>query len=422
MYTTGKNISYVVKYALCMGCGLCYDICSKQAISMSIIKGQNRPVVNSEKCNECGLCLKACAGQGIDIAAKSLLYDVDDIQYDRMIGYYMKCYEGWSLDYDIRYHGASGGMVSQMLIYLLEKEIIDGAVVTGFCNDNPLRPHTYIARTKEEILHGRSSKYCVVSYKGIAKEIEASSGKYVVVGLPCHIHAFRKYEVLHKKIREKIFGYFAIYCSATKSYNSIDYMMYRYDVDPKEVGYFTYRDDGCMGYMKIINKKGELMRKIKCLSYYIPLHGFFNTQRCSLCIDHYGELADICFGDIKTGENDSETIGESSFLVRNKKFIDIVEQAIVEGVIYAREISADFLNSTQGYAKKHKKGQGIIAAFSFRRFLHLPVPEYDVEIPFKINMRFLLRELQNYIVRFIGEHRMLWLIIRKLDKNKDQWI
>ena len=68
------------------------------------------------------------------------------------MGHYLKCFVGHSSDFDIRYHCASGGMVSQFLIFLLEKEYIDGAVVTAFNAQAPLLVNSYIARTREEVL------------------------------------------------------------------------------------------------------------------------------------------------------------------------------------------------------------------------------------------------------------------------------
>lgn len=409
------NISSVVKQGLCMGCGVCQDACKHNAIHFEIINGKNRPIVDTDKCIDCSLCFKTCAGRGIDILKiQNELFRNEKIKTDNLIGRYLVCYEGWSLDHEIRYHGASGGMVTQMLIYLLEEGYIDGAVITGFRQDNPLRPKVYIARTKEEIFAGRSSKYCMVCFSGIADEIIKTPGRYVIVGLPCHIHAFRKYEKLNRKFKDSIFGYFALYCSATKTYNSINYMMWRYNINTKEIGSFTYRDDGCMGYMKILDKKQKIIFKKKYLSYYLPLRGFFTPMRCSLCVDHYGELADVCFGDTKTGNN-AETIGESTLVVRNESFLNIIEKATQSGAIYIKEISPEFLNSTQGYAYKHKKGLGIQAAFAFRRFFIRPLPHYDINIQNTTSIKYNIREIRNYICRFIGNHRTLWYIIKWLD-------
>lgn len=414
-----RNISSVVENGLCMGCGVCNDVCHHNAISMTVKNGLNVPTVDTLKCNNCSLCLKTCAGRGINLNAIAFSkYDDKDTKSDRLIGRYLECYSGYSLDYDVRYHGASGGMVSQFLIYLLEKNIITGAVVTGFDQNNPLRPRSYIAYNKDDVLRGKSSKYCVVSFDGIISELKKAEGEFVVVGLPCHIQAFRKYETIFPKFKNKIKGYFSIYCSATKSYNSIDYMMERYNINPQEIKSFTYRDEGCMGYMIIKNHDDKILKKIKCLDYYIPLHGFFNTRRCSLCIDHYGELADVCFGDIKTGIDIEETTGESSLLVRNSEFKKLLEDAAEDGYIHLEKISAGKLNSTQGYAYKHKKGNGIEAAFLYRKLTGRKVPDYDVKIRLHFNLKFFIREFVNSICRFIGKHKCLWFIIRGLDKTK----
>ena len=162
------NVSHVVSDGLCMGCGICQDACAKKCIRIHHGKDVNYPVVDMEKCNECGLCLKVCAGHGIDLAARSkeLFHEKSD-GYDKYLGYYDKCFSGYSTNDDIRFHSASGGCLSQFLIFLLDKKYIDGAVVVGHEDSKPMTPHTFIARSKEEVLAGRSSKYCVTSYEGI---------------------------------------------------------------------------------------------------------------------------------------------------------------------------------------------------------------------------------------------------------------
>ena len=60
----------------------------------------------------------------------------------------------------------------------------------------------------------RSSKYSLVSLNRTVRDIKNASGfRYVVVGLPCHIQGMRKLMAIDKKLRDKIFGLFAIYCS-----------------------------------------------------------------------------------------------------------------------------------------------------------------------------------------------------------------
>lgn len=45
----------------CTGCGACYNVCPKQAISMQADEeGFLRPSIDIGKCIDCGLCRKVC--------------------------------------------------------------------------------------------------------------------------------------------------------------------------------------------------------------------------------------------------------------------------------------------------------------------------------------------------------------------------
>ncbi len=406
-----KSIYNVVKSGLCLGCGVCVDTCPKNAIQIHVKNGLNIPFVDHNNCINCGICNLSCPGRGVEINRLSKdLYSFDTTCYDNMIGYHCGIYMGYCLDGDIRFHGASGGMVTGLLVYLLEKHLIDGAVVTGFKKDNPLRPHTYIARSRTEIYEGRSSKYCAVSMDGIINQINESKGKYVIVGLPCHIQGFRKYATIHNKFAEKIFAYFAIYCSINKSYNSIDYLMRKYNQNPSKVKYFSYRDDGCMGYMKIIDS-ANIEKKISFDEYFISLHGFFNIKRCNLCIDHSGELADACFGDVKEDDDFEQTTGESSFIIRSKIMQEVLQMAINDNFIYAENLDKDILKERQVYMRQFKKGKGLIWALSFRRLLGKKNPCYDINLEYDYNVKGFIKEIKKIFIRFIGAHRYMWFVI-----------
>ena len=253
-----NNITHTLHNHLCLGCGLCEDICPKHCITIQRKDGEHRPVLDTSLClgDKCGRCLKVCPGVGINLSETSrLLYE--NGRQDKYIGRYVSLYTGYSLDEDIRYHSASGGMVSQFLIYLLDKKIIDGAVVTGFSEEDHLTPVSYIARTKEDVIKARSSKYCPVALNKVGNEIAGVEGKYVIVGLPCHIQGFRKRAKIDRKFREKVIGYFAIYCSSNRTFHAQDYLLRKYHVRRDSISYFAYRDNGCLGSMCIRQQEGR---------------------------------------------------------------------------------------------------------------------------------------------------------------------
>ena len=252
------NISYTVKHNLCTGCGICEDICPKNAIAIVRTRGVYRPSLDKSLClgNKCGRCLKSCPGIGINLLSMARKMFVDSyIKEDKYIGRYVGLHTGYSLDEDIRYHSASGGMVSQFLIYLLEKNIIDGALVTGYGDDH-ITPISYIARTADEVINAQSSKYCPVALNKVGNEIARSEGKFVVVGTPCHIQGFRKRAAIDRRFREHVVGYFSIYCSSGRTFNGQDYIFRHYGVKKSNIKYFAYRDEGCLGKLTILHGGG----------------------------------------------------------------------------------------------------------------------------------------------------------------------
>lgn len=208
------NVEKVYKEGMCTGCGTCAGICPTNAIEMVIDKkkGIYKPLIDIEKCTKCGLCYKVCPGHSVDF--KELNEFVFGKQPENiLLGNYINCYAGHSTDYGIRYNSASGGLVTQLLIFAIEEGIIDGALVTRMKKDNPLEPEPFIARTKEEIIEATGSKYCPVPANITLKEILNSKGgeKFAVVGLPCHILGIRNVEQINKKLKSKIVLHLGIF-------------------------------------------------------------------------------------------------------------------------------------------------------------------------------------------------------------------
>lgn len=403
-----NNIKYTVDNNLCTGCGVCEDVCPTRSIRIEHVNGLFQPILNKETClgDKCGRCLKVCPGIGINLSAMSKEQYGSSCKEDKYIGRYYSLYTGYSLDKDIRYHSASGGMVSQFLIYLLEKKIIDGAVVTGFSDDN-ITPISYIARTKSDILKAKSSKYCPVALNKVGNEIKESEGKYVIVGLPCHIQGFRKRAKIDRLFREKIIGYFSIYCSSNRTFNAQDFLFKKYNVDKHNVTYFAYRDNGCLGNMVIDQERQR--QEIQFIKYYGALRSFFKPRRCLTCIDHYGELADVCFGDIHIKPYSEDKIGISSWIVRNPYFDSLFRKALKEGYIHMNELDAKTLNESQKamlYSKKRKAK----ALMNIDKLLFRKSAKYDFTLD-KPQIKDYISMLMTNVQRYIGCHKCLWFVI-----------
>lgn len=413
-----NNICYTINNALCTGCGVCEDVCPTQSIVLERVKKEYRPILNKQTClsPKCGKCLKVCPGVGIDLknVAKEN-YSESCIKEDKYIGRYVSLYTGYSCDETMRYHSASGGLLSQFLIYLLDKKVVDGVVVTAFSKEDGITPISYIARTKEEVLAARSSKYCPVALNKVGNEIVQSEGRYVIVGLPCHIQGFRKRAKIDRRFRENVKGYFAIYCSSNRTFNAQDFLLRTYKISKSEISYFAYRDNGCLGNLTIEtagqHRESKSKISIPYIHYYGRLRSFFKPRRCLTCIDHYGELADVCFGDIHIKPYSDDEIGISSCVVRSSYFDELFVKAQEEGYITISPVDAFTLNESQKvmlYPKKRKAK----ALMNMDRMLGRKAADYAGELDnIKPSAKDYLSMILTNAQRYIGLHKRLWFII-----------
>lgn len=417
-----KTVENVVKSGLCTSCGICAGSCRNKCISFIYGKERNIPQIDHQNCIKCGACYNVCPGKGINLLhlSEALFKTDDNVRYNLCSGYYQHAYVGHSTDEDIRYHSATGGMVTQFLIWLLKTKEIDGAVVVRYKEGNPFETESFIATTEKEIWDSRSSKYVVVSMDNVAKNIcDTPYKRLVVVGLPCQIQGWRMLASRNKIIRDKIRGYFAIYCSLNKTKLSLSYYLWRYKVNKNEVGRFTFRDDGCMGYMKFVDKCGKDIKKIPYLHYWFGTHSFFANSRCSLCIDQLGELADVSFGDIHIEPYLNDHIGTNSIITRSTLWDSLLNKCYNDNHIDIEEIPIETVVKSQSYAKDFKKSFGVKANFKLRKLMRMRNPQYDYVFKGDIGFVDLMREALKAIMRMIGRHRQLWFVVKVLDRNKD---
>lgn len=403
-----SNINYTLKHRICTGCGICEGACSSGAIITIVDEGCFRPKIDNEKCTNCGRCVKSCPGVGIDLNdLSSKLFASKETKETKDIGRYISCFSGYSKDSDIRLHSASGGVLSQFLIWLIESNKIDGAVVTRFDKNSPLKVNAFIATNRNEVLSAKSSKYAPVSHHNTVRLIKESKGsRFVVVGLPCHIQAIRKLERIDKNLREKIVGHFSLFCSGSQSFGYTEYILSKCNIKLENVDYLAYREGNPSG---MVVKGSNINFFKKYQDYNKPLNAIFYPRRCNLCVDFQGELADIAFGDIMQKEGEDLGNGKNAIIVRSAKWLSLFNQVVEDGCISAEEISIDRLNYKRPMVKIKKNQNASFVALL--RMLGKKVPEYDstqvAHVGLKIGIKYFLRRTKQYI----GAHKKLWFML-----------
>ena len=343
---------------LCSGCGTCVALCPKDAISIQLQpkKGVYYPFINKERCTSCGLCLDVCPGYEIDFTKLNFSFFMKEPS-DSYIGNEINSYAGFATDYDIRYSSASGGIASSLLRFALEEKIVDGAIVTGTNNNDPLRPLPFIAYTGEGIISASTSKYCPVPVNIAIKEILSREGSYAVVGLPCHIAGLRKAEQVNRKLRDRIKLHFCLVCNHTPSFLATDYLLTKLNTRGRVVQEIRYRGKGWPGGMTVIYKDGteDFIEHLDVKYWGFVFQKFFWPRRCFLCDDKIGELSDISFMDPYLPEFNDERVGASLFVTRSNLADQLVKQAGKAGVIDSWSIDADKIKIAQGLLETRQR-------------------------------------------------------------------
>lgn len=368
------TIQWVVKRGLCAGCGACVGVCPTEAVAMCVNarEGSYVPRIDKAKCTRCGLCVDVCPGHSVDfegLAARLF----GDIPYDLALGRYLGSYIGNATDKDVRYDCSSGGLVTSLLIYALERGLIDGALVTRMRRDRPLEPEPFIARTREQILSAARSKYCPVAADVALREILESKGRFAVVGLPCHIQAVRKAEQHVEKLRERIRYRISLACNLDYSFWGTLRFLQELGIPPASVRKLEYRGHGWPGALRICQKDGAETR-VPLADYYKKL-GPFSLRRCTLCSDMMGELSDLSCGDAWIPEMIAkDKLGSSFVLTRTPEAEELLEAAAADRAIELSELGIDELKASQGHAlfKKRK----LSARMSLFRWTGRSVPRY----------------------------------------------
>lgn len=358
MSKSAEMVMQIRNNKLCTGCGTCAGVCPTEAIKINVSEGVYVPEVEKEKCVGCGLCVESCPGYSVNFEDLNMKIFKKQPE-DESLGNYLRCYVGHSNDMDIRYTSASGGIASQLLIFALERGLIDGALVVRMKSNKPLETEPLIARTRKEVVDASKSKYCPTAPNEALKQILKENGKFAVVGLPCHIHGIRKAEEVCKKLKERIVLHIGLMCSHMVNYIGTEFLLEKLGIDEAQVKSLSYRGNGWPGGMSVKVKNGS-NKSIPLLgswhSYWAIFSSYFFTpMRCLMCPDQTAELADISLGDAWLPELRHDRIGKSIIVTRTKIAEDILSAMSSTKVISLMAVESAKVKQTQGLNLKFKK-------------------------------------------------------------------
>jgi len=371
-----KLFSSVVQTGLCTRCGTCVGVCPVDNIYIPDPLGECLPEAR-DKCTSCGLCLSSCPGASVEFVPLEEKYVGEGRVETGFLGRVRSVYLAHAVDEGVRNGGASGGVVTAILISLLRKGKIDGAVVFGPSSRDNWVSEGRVARSEEEFLLSSQSRYYLSPMNTILSSITDSGETLAYVGLPCHVHGLRKAQQSKWSTSVKLSPVIGIYCGNNLYFEGTRAILKKLGIKSMdEVKRLSYREGEWPGHFHVETRDGVEKRISKLeFNQTIP---FFINRRCLLCIDLTNELSDISVGDGWAKEGSSSG-GWSIIITRTEEGERIVKEAENESAIVLEKISPEEAESMHSHAFDLKKTGASIRLEQWKYF-GFEVPAYDRKV------------------------------------------
>ncbi len=320
-------IKEVHQKGICQQCGGCVSFCNSIEHEVIGFKNPNKPPVylNKNKCLRCALCYLICPQTHALEAEINKTYKFSNFT-TMPLGSFFNLYSCQSTDKDFLQYGTDGGVVNTIIYYLLEKEVIDGAIVARTLG--PFSREAIIAENKEDLIKASRIKLDISPQleeiqkfhtytNSLPKLNQYRFKKLAVVGTPCQIYTIRCMQNLGIMPSENIEFCLGLFCYENFFFDKAQVENFEKAFNVK------FRD------IEKINIKEDLILSIKdtdsrSRSIHIPFNQLNKYMRvaCNACNDFTNIYADISFGGL--GSPDKYT----TILTRSEKGRSIILKAI----------------------------------------------------------------------------------------------
>lgn len=364
-----KNVSDIVTWRMCIGCGACLYACNNQNVVLKNFTEHGiRPVVGTV-CENCSTCVAVCPG------VNNKRPEAESGQYIQELEPYcgpaLEVWEGYSSDNFLRENCSSGGIATALALYYLENEQCGGVLHTKGRSDKAWINETVFSTDSASVKRGIGSRYAPASPCDSLGRIAASEKQCVFIGKPCDVSALRNVQAINATIRENVGLAVGIFCAGTPSTKGTFDFLRKNELDPKSVKELHYRGDGWPGSFRAVSvSKGKFEvtypESWSFLQKYRPF-------RCYLCADGTSETADISCGDAWYLRGKEEK-GISLIIVRNEKGRRILHAAIEKGYVTVRPITTkQVIQSQEQLFARQKEIWGRLITL---KIFGIPVPRF----------------------------------------------
>jgi len=379
----------------CTKCGIC-----------TAVYPNNFKLLNDSVCLSKYLSLKElklfnnfCPGTGFSYINKK-----KNLKFSNLIGPYYKSYVGYSNDDILRKNSASGGIITEILLYLIKSKKVDYIMMPIQGRDQNKLPEYKITKNIHEIKSNSQSIYTKIPIKNF-NNIDYK--RVAFVGLPDQISSLKILE--KKKIIKKNFKFFiGPMVGINMDNDSINGIKLSYNIKKDaKIKKLKWREGKWPGYLGI---KFYGHKKIKLKKFYYNfLLPFYCSHESLLSADFSNESADISVGDAWSPKYENSNSGGVSLIwsknLHGDKILKLLKQ---KKAIHVSSISYEEAIKMHAHMLDFKK-RGSQYRRNLYKLFNIPVPKHKLK---KIHFR-----LSRYLIEII-----ILLVIKILKSKAGKFI
>ena len=308
----------VIESGKCAQCGACAVSCPFSCLDYA----KGKPTLTKE-CKICGICSQVCSRYKWELARAEKFVFGRERKPTEEFGVNQRIAIAQATDERIAEVKQDGGVATALLLYALEKGLIDSALVAGDNPEMPFYPLPKLATTAQDLIDAAGTKYfCSPNVLDLTLALKQKKTGVAFVGTPCQIHAIRSIQMAGlKKLTSFLKFTIGLMCSECFVYEGLmkEHIYGKLGIAPSDIIKMNIK-----GKMMVTTDSGVTAIPLPEIKQYV-------RKSCGICDDFSSELADISVGGLGLD-------GWTLTIIRSEKGEELFKGAEEAGLIKTKPL------------------------------------------------------------------------------------
>ncbi|MCE2513175.1 MAG: Coenzyme F420 hydrogenase/dehydrogenase, beta subunit C-terminal domain [Acidimicrobiia bacterium] len=349
--TGARTIAEIVAHDLCIGCGLCEALTGGRVKMVMTPAGSLRPSPPDKFTpDEEAQLVAACPGAVAEARVE------DGCSFDPVWGAYRSMARAWAAHPDVRYRGATGGVLTALGMHALRTGRVAFVLHVGADPEQPMRSRWIISESEASVKANTASRYGPTApLAGLAAALDRGQ-PFGIIAKPCDLTAVHLLSRNDPRIDELCVVRLVLVCGGQSRLTKSQAVLEEFGIDEDDVALFRYRGHGNPGPTVVETRAGERFSK-PYLEMWADEAGWQVETRCKFCPDALGEAADVASADIwPGGAPTGEDEGFNGIIVRTELGEQLVASAVKAGdLVVTDEITPRQFDDFQPHQVRKKE-------------------------------------------------------------------